>query len=372
MSTSFRPGRRPAIVLLAALLFGFPSLARSDDEDIKKQITDVEKQIAELQKKLDALKNPSPASVSLNGGTIPESAVKKMNWRSIGPANMGGRITAIAVVESDPTTYYIATASGGLLKTVNNGTTFTHLFDKESTVSIGDVAVSQSDPKVVWVGTGEHNPRNSVSYGDGVYKSTDGGKKWTNMGLKQSFQIGKILIHPKDANVVYVGALGRLYGPNEERGLFKTEDGGKTWKHILKVDDKTGVIDMRHRPLRSQQPPGRHVGTEARRLRHHVRASLGLVQPRPVRTRGDLRPRRRTLPLHRCGQDLEEADRREGRIGPAHRQDRPHRHRLLAQDQGTRFRHHRHRERRQGPAAADGLHGSLERQREGRRRPRHR
>ena len=122
--------------------------------------------------------------------TLDSAWVSALKWRSIGPANMGGRITAVAVVESDPTTYYIATASGGLLKTVNNGTTFSFLFDKESTVSIGDIAVAPSDPKVVWVGTGENNPRNSVSYGDGVYKSTDGGQKWTNMGLKQSFQIG--------------------------------------------------------------------------------------------------------------------------------------------------------------------------------------
>ena len=161
---------------------------------------------------------------------------------------MGGRITAIAVHEADPTTYYVATASGGLLKTTNNGTTFTHQFDHEATVSIGDVAVSQSDPNIVWVGTGENNPRNSASYGDGVYKSTNAGKSWQNMGLKQSFQIGRIIVHPKDPNIVYVGALGRLYGPNEERGLFKTEDGGKTWKKILYVDDKTGVIEMRMDP----------------------------------------------------------------------------------------------------------------------------
>jgi photosystem II stability/assembly factor-like uncharacterized protein len=180
---------------------------------------------------------------------IPDSYVKKMNWRCVGPANMGGRITAIAVVESDPNTYFVATASGGLIKTSNNGTTFEMLFDKETTVSIGDLAVAPSDPKIVWVGTGENNPRNSVSYGDGVYKSTDGGKTWTNMGLKKSFQIGKIVIHPKDPNIVYVGALGRLYGPNEERGLFKTTDGGKSWKKALYVDDKTGVIDFRMDPF---------------------------------------------------------------------------------------------------------------------------
>src|SRR5262249_28263054 len=134
-------------------------------------------------------------------------------------------------------------------KTTNHGTTFEHLFDHEATVSIGDVAVSQSDPKIVWVGTGENNPRNSVSYGDGVYKSVDGGKTWKNMGLKQSFQIGKIVIHPTKPDIVDVGALGRLYGPNEERGLFKTEDGGKTWQKILYVDDKTGVIDFRLDPF---------------------------------------------------------------------------------------------------------------------------
>ena len=192
---------------------------------------------------------PAPRPVPEFVSTIPDSYVKKMTWRSVGPANMGGRITALAVVESDPSTYYVATASGGLIKTTNNGTTFEMLFDKESTVSIGDVAVAPSDPKTVWVGTGENNPRNSVSYGDGVYKSIDAGKTWTNMGLKKSFQIGKVVVHPKDANTVYVGALGRLYGPNEERGLFKTTDGGKTWKKILYVDDKTGAIDFRLDPF---------------------------------------------------------------------------------------------------------------------------
>jgi len=180
--------------------------------------------------------------------TMPDTWSKAFTWRSIGPANMGGRITAIAAYEADPTTYWIATASGGLVKTTNNGVTFEHQFDHESTVSIGDVCVAPSDPNIVWVGTGENNPRNSVSFGDGVYKSTDGGKKWKNMGLKKSYQTGKILIHPKDPNMVYVGALGRLYGTNEERGLFKTTDGGVTWEKVFYVDDKTGVIDMRMDP----------------------------------------------------------------------------------------------------------------------------
>jgi photosystem II stability/assembly factor-like uncharacterized protein len=180
--------------------------------------------------------------------TMPESWAASFKWRNIGPANMSGRITAISVFEADPTTYWIATASGGLLKTTNNGVTFQHQFDREATVSIGDVCVAPSNKEIVWVGTGEANPRNSVSFGDGVYKSTNGGKTWKHMGLKKTYQTGRILVHPQDPNVVYVGALGRLYGPNEERGLFKTTDGGETWQKVFYIDDKTGVIDARMDP----------------------------------------------------------------------------------------------------------------------------
>ena len=127
---------------------------------------------------------------------IPDSWMEHVKFRSIGPANMMGRITSIAVYENDPSIWWAASASGGLLKTENNGITFTHQFDREATVSIGDVQVAQSDPNIVWVGTGEANPRNSVSWGNGVYKSTDGGTTWTNMGLQKSFQIGRIAIHP--------------------------------------------------------------------------------------------------------------------------------------------------------------------------------
>ncbi|MEL7500562.1 MAG: PDZ domain-containing protein [Planctomycetota bacterium] len=180
--------------------------------------------------------------------SLPDSISEKVDWRSIGPANMGGRITAVAVYEKDPCIWWAATASGGLLKTENNGVDFEHQFDDQATVSIGDVQVAQSDPNIVWVGTGESNPRNSVSWGDGVYKSTDGGKTWTNMGLKKTFQTGALAIHPTNPDIVWVGSLGRLWGPNEKRGLFKTTDGGKTWKKVLYVDDKTGVVDVQLNP----------------------------------------------------------------------------------------------------------------------------
>jgi photosystem II stability/assembly factor-like uncharacterized protein len=184
------------------------------------------------------------------GPRFADEWTKALNWRSIGPASMGGRIVDLAMVENDPVVFYMATASGGLFKTTNGGTTFAPVFEREATVSIGDVAVSASNPNVVWVGTGEHNGRNSVSWGDGVYKSTDGGKSWTNMGLKKSFSIGRIAIHPENPDIVYVGAVGRLWGPNEQRGLFKTTDGGKSWEKILYVDEKTGCIEVQMHPSR--------------------------------------------------------------------------------------------------------------------------
>ncbi len=220
--------------------------------DHDKQIADLERQIAELQAKLKSLKtkeSPAPKTAVPPADVIPQSWVNKFHWRSIGPATMGGRITSIAVFDADPTTYWIASASGGLLKTTNNGISFEHQFDRESTVSIGAVAVAPSDRNIVWVGTGEANPRNSVSFGDGVYKSTDGGKSWKNMGLKSSYQIGDIVVHPTKPDIVYVATLGRLYGAGGERGLFKTEDGGKTWKNILpQLDNKTGAIDIAMSP----------------------------------------------------------------------------------------------------------------------------
>ncbi|MCH8979497.1 MAG: hypothetical protein IH945_09700 [Armatimonadetes bacterium] len=190
---------------------------------------------------------PSPPTERVRFSIAP-ALVSSLNWRSIGPSVMVGRITDIEGVPSDPSTFFVATATGGLWKTTNAGTTFEALFQNEGSISLGDVAVSQSDPDIVWVGTGEHHARNSVSWGDGVYKSTDGGKTWTNMGLKESFQIGRIAIHPTNPDIVYVGALGRLWGSNEERGLYKTTDGGKTWEKIHYINRQTGVVDVQMSP----------------------------------------------------------------------------------------------------------------------------
>jgi photosystem II stability/assembly factor-like uncharacterized protein len=164
--------------------------------------------------------------------------------RHIGPANMSGRICDVAVVENEPRIQYAASASGGLWKTINHGTTWTPVFERESTVALGAVAVAPSNPNIVWAGAGEANARNSVSWGDGVYRSTDGGKTWNNIGLKETHHIGRIVIHPTNPDIVYVAAMGRFWAANPERGVFKTDDGGKTWDHVLQLDDDTGCIDL--------------------------------------------------------------------------------------------------------------------------------
>ena len=189
-----------------------------------------------------------PGAANGQAPSLPEKWIESLAWRSIGPANMSGRITALAVYEKDPTQWWAASASGGLLKTINNGVSFTYQFQQEGSISIGDVQVFQGDPNILWVGTGEGNPRNSSSWGDGVYRSTDGGSTWKNVGLSKTFQIGRISLHPTDPNVAYVGALGRLWGDNPERGLFKTTDAGATWTQVLAIDDQTGVIDVQMHP----------------------------------------------------------------------------------------------------------------------------
>jgi photosystem II stability/assembly factor-like uncharacterized protein len=170
--------------------------------------------------------------------------LKNLEFREIGPAVMGGRIDDFGVVESNPNIVYAGTASGGVWKTTNNGTTWEPVFDKEGVSTIGDIAIAPSDPAVVWVGTGEPNNRQSSSWGDGIYKSLDAGKTWQNMGLKATLHIGRIVIHPKNPDVVYAAALGHLWGANPERGVYKTTDGGKTWNQVLKINADTGVSDI--------------------------------------------------------------------------------------------------------------------------------
>jgi len=172
-----------------------------------------------------------------------------LQFREIGPTTMSGRIVDLAVVELNPYTFYVAAATGGVWKTENNGITFTPVFHRATTHSVGDIAVHQVDTNVVWVGTGERASRQSSSWGDGVYKSTNGGASWSNMGLNDSHHIGRIALHPTDPDVLFVAAMGHLWGPNEERGLYMSEDGGDSWSRVLYVDENTGAVDVAVDPL---------------------------------------------------------------------------------------------------------------------------
>jgi photosystem II stability/assembly factor-like uncharacterized protein len=214
--------------------------AKSREEEMKKaanpaapaQAADKK---AQTDEKKEEPRKPEPFSSPTFSG---------LKFRLIGPAFTSGRVIAVAVDPTDPTRYFVGAASGGVWKTTNAGTTWTPVFDNEGSYSIGVVVIDQKNPLTVWVGSGENNSQRSVSYGDGVYRSDDGGKTWKNMGLKTSERIGQILIDPRDSNTVYVAAQGPLWGPGGERGLYKTTDGGKTWKAVLTISENTGVTDV--------------------------------------------------------------------------------------------------------------------------------
>ncbi|MGE3189606.1 MAG: WD40/YVTN/BNR-like repeat-containing protein, partial [Vicinamibacterales bacterium] len=189
---------------------------------------------------LDARQAPAgqPAAASAPG------PFDRLEFRNIGPATPSGRIDDFAVLESNPAVFYIGTATGGVWKTENNGTTLTPVFDNEATGSVGDVAIAPTDANLVWVGTGENNNRQSSSWGEGVYKSADGGRTWRHMGLRNSKHIARIIVDLVDFNVVYVAALGDLWAAGGDRGVYKTTDGGTTWQRTLFVDQDTGATEL--------------------------------------------------------------------------------------------------------------------------------
>lgn len=171
-------------------------------------------------------------------------ATAALEFRTVGPTIMGGRVADLAVVDDDPRIFYVGVATGGVWKTENAGISFTHVFRDEATASVGDVTVAPSNPNVVWVGTGEPNNRQSSPWGNGVYRSTDAGRTWTHLGLEDTHHIARIQVHPRDPDVAYVAAVGHLWGPNPERGVYRTTDGGQSWERVLFVDDDTGATDL--------------------------------------------------------------------------------------------------------------------------------
>jgi photosystem II stability/assembly factor-like uncharacterized protein len=210
-----------------------------------------------------AEKGKAPANAGQTTTADYDKLLAGLKFREIGPAAMGGRIDDFAVVESNPDVIYVGTASGGVFKTRNGGTTWEPIFDDQPVSTIGAISVAPSDPSIVWVGTGEANNRQSSSWGNGVYKSTDGGKSWQHMGLDATHHIGRIAINPHDPNVVYVAAVGRLWGPSKDRGLYKTTDGGKSWTNVLFVNEDTGITDVAMDP----ESPGTLIAAAYQRRR---------------------------------------------------------------------------------------------------------
>jgi photosystem II stability/assembly factor-like uncharacterized protein len=191
-------------------------------------------------------------------------------WRHIGPAAFGGRIDDIEAVPGRPWIIFVGAASGGIFKSLNHGVTWRPVFDEEGgTLSIGDLAISPSDPNIVWAGTGEPNNRQSSSWGDGVYKSLDGGETWVHMGLADTHHIGRIVVDPRNPDVVFVAALGHLWGSNDERGLYRTTDGGRTWRKVLGIDADTGVVDV------AMDPDGRTLFAAAYQRRRRAWGFVG-------------------------------------------------------------------------------------------------
>src|SRR5690348_9152247 len=189
-------------------------------------------------KSVTPAQTPPPAA-----GQVDEKVFGAMRWRQVGPFR-GGRVLAVTGVPGEPNVFYFGAVAGGVWKSTDSGVNWQPIFDKEPIASIGAIAVAPSDHNVIYVGTGEACIRGNITYGDGVYKSVDGGQHWQHLGLKDTRHIGAVIIHPKNPDIAFVAALGHAYAPNTERGIFRTHDGGKSWEKVLYVDDKSGGIDV--------------------------------------------------------------------------------------------------------------------------------
>jgi photosystem II stability/assembly factor-like uncharacterized protein len=232
-----------ALCLIVLSFFCCCSL-NAQDSDKNAQPVGATKKSAKKEQKKESAGAPSAKKEEEKKGGMTADTFSGLAFRSIGPAVASGRVASIAVNPKNKFEYYVGVASGGVWKTTNDGTTWTPVFEKEASYSIGWVTIDPNDPAVVWVGSGESNSQRSVAYGDGIYRSEDGGKNWTNLGLKKSDHIGRVVVDPRDSKVVYVAAEGPLWGPGGDRGLYKTIDGGKDWKAVLTVSENTGVVDV--------------------------------------------------------------------------------------------------------------------------------
>ncbi|HKD45300.1 MAG TPA: glycosyl hydrolase [Candidatus Angelobacter sp.] len=228
---------------LIPLLICLASLAFSQAPDIRQAGG---KPPAASQRKKPA----KPAILGTGASTVDDKFFSGMRWRQVGPFR-GGRVVAVTGVPNEPSVFYFGGASGGVWKTSDAGATWAPLFDKQAIASIGAIAVASSNHNIIYAGSGEACIRGNISYGNGIYKSVDGGKSWKNVGLRDTRHIGAVIVDPRNANVVFVAALGHAYGPNEERGVFRTTDGGATWQKVLYQDNKTGAIDVVFDPTNS-------------------------------------------------------------------------------------------------------------------------
>src|SRR5689334_20268722 len=189
-----------------------------------------------------AAQAPSRDSMMINRS--PNPVLASFRFRSIGPASMGGRIDDIEVAPSDPNVIYVGYAVGGVFKSHDNAVSFQPIFQTYGSASIGDIAIHPTNPDIAYVGTGEPNNRQTSSFGDGMYKTTDGGKTFTHIGLRETQSIGRVVLDPRNSNVVYVAAAGALFGPNADRGIYKTTDGGRSWTKVKYIDEHTGFTDI--------------------------------------------------------------------------------------------------------------------------------